>query len=170
MLKLIQESTTSNVYEDERGQQFEVVQDSFSESPLDWWDTIEAITIDGKDSNFPTYPDSDGAEWDVLDVLRNHIEDNEITTDIWEKACKACGIDNPNVMITRVGYNKSLVAFTGDKNAPVKTIVETYNQWVRGNVFVISPIGGCVEETICGVYANSEADAVQQVIENNYFG
>jgi len=54
------------------GHTFQVTQDINSECPTEWYDSLEIITLDRySHTNFPTYAPSDGAEWDVLEIMRN---------------------------------------------------------------------------------------------------
>lgn len=73
------------------GHTFQVMQDIDAECPTEWYDTVEMITLDTYSrTTIPTYAPSDGAEWDVLDIMRNQFShDSDLTTEAWENAAEA---------------------------------------------------------------------------------
>lgn len=148
------------------GHTYQVTQDIDSECPTEWYDSLEIITLDRySHTNLPTYAQSDGAEWDVLEIMRNQLShSSDITTETWEKACKACGIDNPNVMITNLGSEKESVAIIADSDTDLESFVSNYNQWADGYVWFVSDT--TTGDSLAGIYADTEEDAIKQYIEN----
>jgi hypothetical protein len=149
------------------GHTFQVMQDIDAECPTEWYDTVEMITLDTYSrTTIPTYAPSDGAEWDVLDIMRNQFShDSDLTTEAWENACKACGIDNPNVRIDRAGSSRELVAIVGGPEDYLESFVHVYNEWADGNVWVVSDT--TTGDSLASIYADSEEDAIRHYI-NEY--
>lgn len=148
------------------GHTFQVFQDIDAECPTEWYDSLEIITLDPYSStNLPTDAPSDGAEWDVLDIMYNQFSHrSDLTTEAWENACKACGIDSPNVMITSLGSENEPAAIIADSDTDLESFVSNYNQWANGHVWVVS------DETtgafLAGIYAESGEDAIKYYTEN----
>lgn len=148
------------------GHTFQVTQDIDAECPTEWYDTLEIITLERySHTSLPTYTPSDSAEWDVLEIMRNQFShDSDLTTEAWENACKACGIDNPNVMITNIGSENESVAINADSDTNIESFVSNYNQWADGNVWVVTDT--TAGDSLAGIYADSEEDAIKYYIEN----
>mgnify|MGYP003356466087 FL=1 len=146
------------------GHTFQVSHDIDSECPTEWYDSLEIITLDRySHTNLPAYAPSDGAEWDVLDIMRNQFShSSDITTGAWENACKACGIDNPNVMITNLGSEKESVTIIAEPGTDIEGFVSDYNQWADGYVWFVSD--ETTGDSLAGIYAESEEDAVRLYI------
>ena len=90
--------------------------------------------------------------------------ESDLTTEAWENACKACGIDNPNVRIDRVGSDRELVAIIAEPDTDIESFVSNYNQWSDGYVWVVSDT--TTGDSLAGIYADSEEDAIKHYIEN----
>ena len=148
------------------GHTYQVFQDIDAECPTEWYDSLEIITLDPYSrTTLPSYATSDGAEWDVLEIMRNQFgHRSDITTEAWEDACKACGIDNPNVMVTNLGSGKESVAIAAEPGTDIEGFVNNYNQWADGYVWVVSDTTTC--DSLAGIYADSEEDAIKQYVEN----
>lgn len=148
------------------GHTYQVTQDIDAECPTEWYDTLEIITLERySHTSLPTYAPSDSAEWDVLEIMRNQFShDSDLTTEAWENACKACGIDNPNVMITNIGSENESVAINADSDTNIESFVSNYNQWADGYVWVVSDT--TTGDSLAGIYADSEEDAIKYYIEN----
>lgn len=148
------------------GHTFQVFQDEWPECPAKWCDSLEIITLDRySHTNLPTYAPSDGAEWDILEIMRNQFShSSDLTTEAWENACKACGIDNPNVMITNLGSENESIAIVAEPGTDLKSFVNTYNQWEKGYVWVVSDT--TTGDSLAGIYADSEEDAIKSYIED----
>lgn len=146
------------------GHTFQVTQDIDAECPTEWYDSLEIITLDCySHTNLPTYAPSDGAEWDILEIMRNQFSHrSDLTTEAWETACRACGIDNPNVMITSLGTNSEPVAIIAGMDTDIEAFVNIYNEWADGNVWVVHDI--TTDEHCGGIYADSEEDAIRTYI------
>ena len=146
------------------GHTFQVTQDIDAECPTEWYDTVEIITLDRYSHTNPlTYAQSDGAEWDVLGIMCNQFtHSSDITTEAWEHACKACGIDNPNVMITNLGSENESVAILADSDTDLESFVSNYNQWADGYVWVVSDT--TTGDSLAGIYAESEEDAIRHYV------
>lgn len=148
------------------GHTFRVFQDIDAECPTEWYDSLEIITLNRYSrTNLPTYATSDGAEWDVLEIMCNQFTNySDLTTEAWESACKACGIDNPNVMITNLGSDNESVAIVADPDTDLESFVSIYNQWANGYVWVVSD--ETTFDSLGGIYADSEEDAIKQYIKD----
>lgn len=117
-----------------------MTQDIDAECPTEWDDTLEMLSLSTYSrTTIPSYAPSDSAEWDVLDIMRNQFShESDLTTEAWENACKACGIDNPNVMITNLGSENESVAIIADSDTDLESFVSNYNQWADGYVWVVT--------------------------------
>lgn len=148
------------------GHTFQVFQDEWPECPTEGYDSLEIITLDRySHTNLPTYASSDGAEWDVLEIMRNQFShSSDLTTEAWENACKACGIDNPNVMITNLGSENESIAIVADSDTDLESFVSNYNQWADGYVWVV--LDTTTGDSLAGIYADSEEDAIKSYIED----
>lgn len=157
--------TVPNEWEHD-GHTFQVFQDIDSECPTEWYDALEIITLDRYSyTNFPGYAPSDGAEWDVLEIMRKQFShDSDLTTEAWRDACKKCGIDNPNVMITNLGSDNEWVAIVAKPGNDLECFVNVYNQWANGYVWIVSDT--TTGDSLAGIYAESEEDAIKYYIEN----
>lgn len=149
------------------GHTFQVLQDTDAECPTEWYDSLEIITLNRySHTNLPSYAPSDSAEWDVLDIMRNQfIWNSDLTTEAWENACTACGIDNPNVMITRLGSENESVAIVAESGNDLESFVNTYNQWANGCVWVVYDT--TTGNALGSIYAESEEDAIKQYVEEH---
>ncbi len=146
------------------GHTFQVFQDIDAECPTEWYDSLEVITLDRYSrTNLPSYAPSDSAEWVVLDILRNHLSnDSDLTTERWESACKACGIDNPNVCIDHIGSNRELAAIIADTDTDIGSFVDNYNNWADGHVWFVSDT--TTGDSLAGIYADTEEDAIRHYV------
>lgn len=97
--------------------------------------------------------------------MRNQFShSSDLTTEAWENACKACGIDNPNVMITNLGSENESIAIVAEPGTDLESFVNTYNQWEKGYVWVVSDT--TTGDSLAGIYADSEEDAIKSYIED----
>ena len=148
------------------GHTYQVTQDIDAECPTEWDDTLEMLSFSRYSrTTIPSYAPSDSAEWDVLDIMHNQFShESDLTTEAWENACKACGIDNPNVRIDRVGSDRELVAIIAEPDTDIESFVSNYNQWADGYVWIVSDT--TTGDSLAGIYADSEEDAIKYYTEN----
>lgn len=137
-----------------------------AECPTEWDDTLEMFSFSGYSRiTVPSYAPSDSAEWDVLDIMRNQFShESDLTTEAWENACRACGIDNPNVRIDCVGSDRELVAIIAEPDTDIESFVSNYNQWADGYVWVVTDT--TTGDSLAGIYADTEEDAIKYYTEN----
>lgn len=148
------------------GHTYQVTQDIVAECPTEWDDTLEMLSLSRySHTTIPSYAPSDRAEWNVLDIMHNQFShESDLTTEAWENACKACGIDNPNVRIDRAGSDRELVAIIAEPDTDIESFVSNYNQWADGYVWVVTDT--TTGDSLGGIYADSEEDAIKYYTEN----
>lgn len=167
-----------DVYTDDNGVEYTVYQDIDAEDPRTWLSHEEAaLVVINADRNTQTDNINDYGDNPVIDDLLHTMEQNDIDdpSDInpawWNEYIRSLAERNfpYDVVMTTCHTDQSsgftVIAAVKDGYGSALGHIDTFETWARGDVWVVSPDHPDYD-TLCGIYADSPEDAVEEYIEN----
>lgn len=166
-----------DVYTDDDGVEYTVYQDIDAEDPRSWLTHEKAaLVVINADRHTQTDNINDYDDNPVINDLlrtmeRNDIEPGDITPEWWDAYIDSLAERQLpyDVVMTTCHTSQSswftVIATVKDGYGSAMSHINTFETWVRGDVWVVSPDHSDYD-TLCGIYADDPESAVEEYIDN----
>lgn len=147
------------------GHTFQVIQDEWAECPTVWLDSADALCVLGGPHNCILHHPAE-TDCPAMHALDNFHEENDRlpTQEEWENLCPDYwvylgwhGVDSD--CLFAAAFRKDVCPTN-----PCESWVHEYSLWADGYVWVVSDT--TTGDSLAGIYADSEEDAIKHYIEN----
>lgn len=147
------------------GHTYQVAQDEWAECPTEWLDSADALCVLGGPHNCILHHPAE-TDCPAMHALDNFHEENDRlpTQEEWENLCPDYwvylgwhGVDSDRLFAAT--FRKDVCPTN-----PCESWVHEYSLWADGYVWVVSDT--TTGDSLAGIYADSEEDAIKHYIEN----